>query len=53
MAAGASGQRLAVEPSEQPSWGSQVDDRTHLGLESPRLLSFASRQRATSLSLLG
>jgi len=53
MAAGAAGQRLAVERTEQPSWGSQADHRTHLGLESPRLRSFASGQRTRSLSLLG
>jgi len=53
MAAGAAGQRLAVERTEQPSWGSQADHRTHLGLQSPRLLWFASGHGARSQSLLG
>jgi hypothetical protein len=53
MAAGASAQRLTVGRTQQPSWGSQVDHRRHLGLEAPRLLSFASGQGARSLSLLG
>jgi hypothetical protein len=53
MAAGASAQRLAAERTEQPSWGSQVGHRRHLEWESPRLQSFASGQRARSLSLLG
>ena len=53
MAAGASAQRLTVERTEQPSWGSHVNRRRHLGLESPRLQSFASGQGSRTQSLLG